>query len=187
MKKLLTIIGVAALTLATVNLSAQTNEAPWWKNIVGFSQSVSDSKEITLTVYPSYAPNLTLDNGRKAPWGFGAAAMYPLGTDHLLVGGRIDYLADRLWAPSLTITPNVDVQLFGKNFTVFGIGGTVMPIAGAQSDNKDVGGVFGAGIYTTVWKPTEKTGLSLWGAYERWTPVLDTTILHFSAAFTIKF
>lgn len=181
------LLGILALLAFAVTAPAQTNDVPWWKNIIGFAQKADEAKAVTVTVYPSYAPNLTLDNGRKEPWGFGAAAMYPLLTEHLLVGGRIDYLADRLWAPSLTLTPNADVQLFGQNFTVFGVGGTVMPLAGAESDNKDVGGVFGAGIYTTVWKPTDNTGLSLWAAYERWTPVLDATILHFSAAFTIRF
>lgn len=178
MTKIKIIIGVAVLALAT-----ELKATDW----IGFAQSVGNSKQLTATIYPSYAPGLTLNDGKKAEWGFGAAAMYPVGTDHLMAGARLDWLADQFWTPSVTISPNAQVQILEHDFTVFGLGGAVMPLGNVTEDNGKVGATLGAGIYTTVWQPSANTSLQVWAAYERWTPVLDINIFHASAAFTIKF
>jgi len=195
-KTLITTIGVVAFALTTVQAQlvaprvaappAADENVPWWKNIISFTQGVEAEKSLTLAVYPSYAPGLKLDTGQKAEWGFGAAAMYPIATSHMLVGGRVDYLADIFWAPSVTVTPNLDFQFLGKNATLFGIGGATIPLQGTTEDGQ-VGAVIGAGIYATIWQPSENVSVQVIGAYERWTPVLDQNIYHIAIAATIKF
>jgi hypothetical protein len=177
MRKLTAIIGVAALLATVSNINAGWLE---------FVQKAGNSKQLTATVYPSYVPGLKLEDGRKAEWGVGAALMYPLGTDHVLGGVRVDYLADQLWMPSVTITPNADVQLFGHNFTAFATAGAIVPL-GKSDEEGDVGATVGAGIFTTVWKPSEAVSLQLWAAYERWMPVLDVNVYHAGVALTVKF
>jgi hypothetical protein len=98
----------------------------------------------------------------------------------------VDWLADSMWAPSVTITPNMDLQLLGHNFTAFALGGAVVPAGGTDEDG-EVGAVFGGGIYTTVWQPSPTASLQMFGAWERWTPVLDVDILHIGLAFTYSF
>ena len=183
MKKLMTIIGVVALMLTTVN--AQDTNKSWWDGIIGFSQSVSDAKQLTIAAYPGYAPNLTVD-GKKAPWGGGLALLYPVATQYTYVGARVDWLANEFWAPSADVTIKADVQLFNHNFTPFALGGMVYPLSGAGKDNHEVGAIAGAGIYTTIWKPSENTSLQVFYAYERWFN-LDTDVHRPGLSLTVKF
>lgn len=179
MKKLL-LIGVALIAVATVQ--AQTNQS-WWSRLISFEQQAIEAKQLTIAAYPGYAPDLKVD-GNEKPWGAGLAALYPVASSHTLVGARIDWLADSFWAPSANVTLQADVQLLGHNFTPFAIGGAIFPLGGAGDDNGEVGAIFGGGVYTTVWKPSDKASLQVFAAYERWTN-LDVSVYRPGVAFTL--
>jgi hypothetical protein len=183
MKKILTLIGVAAL-LATAN--AQTNSS-WYDGIIGFAQGTSDSKQLTVAAYPGYAPNLTLSDGTKAPWGAGIALLYPVLSQYAFVGARVDWLANQFWAPSLNVTLKADVQLFNHTFTPFVLGGTIVPLGGAGDANREFGAIVGTGIYTTIWRPTEATSLQVFYAFEHWYNPLNCDVHRPGVAFTVKF
>jgi hypothetical protein len=172
------------ILLASIVALAVTANATDW---IGFAQNVGNSKQLTAAIYPSYSPGLVLDNGKKSEWGAGLALMYPLGTDHVMAGVRMDWIADAFWTPSVTISPNAQFQVLGQNFTAFAIAGAIIPLDGAGSENGEVGATIGAGVYTTIWKPSEATSLQLFAAWERWTPVLNVNTYHLGAAFTVAF
>ena len=177
MKKYIVAIGLALASV--INASA----FDW----LTFVQDAGNSKQLTATIYPSYAPGLKLADGTKKEWGMGMALAYPVGTDHVLAGVRADWIQGQLFVPSLTITPNAQFQIKGHSFTVFGIGGMIVPLAGVGEENGEVGATVGAGVHTTVWQPTVNSSVQVWAGYERWTPVLDVNIYHLSVAYTIKF
>lgn len=180
MKKLMTIIGVAALLATNLN-------AAWYDDILGFAQATSEAKQLTFAAYPGYAPDLTLSDGTKAPWGAGVALLYPVLSDYTFVGARLDWLGNEFWAPSLNATVKADVQLFGHNFTPFAFGGTIVPLGGAADDNRTFGAIVGTGIYTTIWQPTANTSLQIFYAFEHWFEPLNTDVHRPGIAFTIKF
>lgn len=191
MKKLVLAIGLA-LAVGVINLAAQeTNSTPWYKDWIKFNTGVSNARQLTLAAYPGWAPGLTV-NGEKKEWGAGMALLYPISAN-AFVGGRVDWLADRFWAPSATIGLQTDVLLFNKlTVTPFTIGGGIVPVGGSGEGNGELGAIVGAGIYSTVWHwrdsaGKDKGGLSLFYAAEYWT-VFDGVLIHRpGAAFTFKF
>mgnify|MGYP000618765843 CR=1 FL=1 len=200
MKRLVTLIGVvlAALLFTTViNAQTATNAAaPWYHDLVGFEQHGSTNKQLTLAVFPNYAPGLTVD-GARSEWGAGAALLYPVPVsgvgDYAFVGGRIDYLAGAFWAPSVNLTLKADIQIAKVNFTPFVLGGAIFPLDDISSDsvenNRDVGAIVGAGVYTTFWKGKVlgfDSSLQAFFKYERWFN-LDANIYSPGVAFTASF
>ena len=184
-KTLITTIGVAALVLAAITttqaqfstgrLPAKEKDAApaaWYSDIIGFAQGVESGKQVSVAVYPTWTPGLTLADGTKAEFGGGVAVGYPVGTSHVLTLGRLEYRGRQMFAPSVTLTPNADFQLFNHNFTLFGEIGGVVP-TGGTAVNGQVGAVVGAGVITTIWQPSATTCVSAIAAYERWVPVMN--------------
>lgn len=170
------------LAFAFMSFKAKAADESSW---IGFVQGVVTNKTLTVTAYPSYAPDLTI-NGEKKSWGFGVAALYPLG-DYAFTGARLDYLGDQYWSPSVTVGCKADVQLFGHNFTPFALGGAIIPLGGAGSDNHSVGAIVGGGIYTTVWQSADKkTSVQAYYAAEHWT-IFSGVVHHPGVALTFKF
>lgn len=155
-----------------------------WNDWISFTQHAAESRQVTVAAYPGFSPDLK-ELG-QSQWGAGLALLYPVLTDHTLVGARLDWLADEFWAPSVALTLQADVQLFGHNFTPFAIGGAVMPLGGAGDQNHEVGAIVGAGIYTTVWQPTPDASVQVFFAYEHWTN-LDANVYRPGIALTIRF
>ena len=177
MKKLIGIIG-AVLVAAVINLNAA---------VVGLDVPTNAIHQLTVAVYPGFSPNLTLADGSESPWGAGVALLYPISplSPYVLVGGRFDWLADEFWAPSVDLTIQVPVKVFGVSVTPFALGGAIYPIGGSQ-DNHEVGAIVGAGAYATVWRPSEATSLQLFYAYEHWFN-LECDVHRPGLAFTVKF
>jgi len=152
----------AALLFATPAV-AQTS--PWLK-----FEPPADAKSLLFAAYPGYAPTLTVD-GKKAPWGFGAALMYPvltLGNVTGYTGGRVDYLARDWFSPSVDVGLKAAVRLFDK-VTVhpFAEGGAIVPLAGAGDQNGSVGSILGGGAAVGLFRYKTAT-LSAFYAYEHW-------------------
>lgn len=179
MKRILSIIGVAAL-LAT------TTQAAWYSDLVKLNQDINNAKELTVAVYPGYAPDLTIA-GVKKPWGAGVALLYPVAAN-VFIGGRIDYLGDSFWAPSAEVGLKLDVILFNKfAVTPFTVGGVIVPLAGAGSQNGDVGAIVGAGIKAHLWTfAGGKGSLDCFYVAEHWT-IFSGVIHRPGLALTYKF
>lgn len=182
MKKLILTIGSALL------LAATTVQAAWYTNLVSLNEGVNEAKQLTIAVYPGYAPDLTI-SGVSKPWGVGLAALYPIGS-YSFIGARIDYLGDSFWAPSATVGLQASVTLFGRlHVTPFTIGGVIVPIAGAGSQNGEVGAIVGAGFHANVWSGTifgKEAGLNIFYAAEHWT-IYSGVIHRPGVALTIHF
>jgi len=166
---------------AVLLLTATTVQAGW----LGFAQQTSEAKQLTFAAYPGYAPDLTLSDGTKAPLGAGVALLYPVLTEYTFVGARVDWLGREFWAPSFNATVKKDVQLFEHNFTVFGMGGGIIPLGG-NVENRELGAIVGTGIYTTIWRPSEKLSLQVFYAYEHWFSPLNTGVHRPGVALTYK-
>lgn len=175
---------------------ARGQDAPWYANPIGFAQHTSDAKGLSAALYPSYAPGIVTD-GKKDRFGFGLALLYPVLPDalggHGFVGGRIDFLGSQFWAPSATLGVQADLQLFNHNVRAFAIGGTIFPLSGAGDKNGAVGGIAGAGFYTTIYgwskdaaNPEGKYRLGAFGAAEKWT-IFPGMIYHAGLALTANF
>ena len=184
MKKILSLIGVAAL-LATTTYGqiSETNKT----KVIAFAQGVSSAKSITTAVYPTFAPDLINGDGNKDQWGAGVAAMYPFG-DFVYTGLRIDYLAHEFYAPSMEVGLKADVQVLGINVTPFTYTGVVVPLQGAGSQDGEFGAIIGGGAKVSVWSGQLfglSSSLSIAGAAEKWTQ-FDGMIYHIAPVFTIK-
>lgn len=205
MKTFLSLIGVAAL-LATVTVQAQlTTSKPmapqratasdknWSSDILTFAQSVSDAKEITVALYPTYAPDIVV-NGHKSQWGAGIAALYPVLPDslgnHAYTGLRLDWVAEGFFAPSAEVGLKADVQILGHNFTPFIEGGLVYPLSArstAPSQTDSIGAIAGAGVTANIWSSASgKAQANVFVVVEKWTN-FPGQIYHLGAAFTFKF
>lgn len=191
MKKLLLLVGVAAL-LATTTQAQDTNppSGSTKDRIITFVQDTSTARSLVLAVYPSYAPELAV-NGEKDRWGFGAAALYPIPGDlgqYSYVGLRIDWLGSSWWAPSATVGLKADVQLFGVTMTPMVYTGGVVPISGAGDQNGDWGYIVGGGMKARVWKGTvfgKEASLDLAAAAEKWSQ-FDGNVYHIAPVFRIS-
>ena len=187
MKKLI-LIGAAAL-LATITFSQDTNtpSGSTKNRLLGFAQDASEAKTLVVAVYPSFAPKLVDADGHKTQWGFGAAALYPIG-QYAYTGFRVDYLAGEFWAPSINVGLKADVQIFGMNFTPMAYTGGVVPLAGAGEKNGDWGYIIGGGVKARVWsgKVFGKTAsLDIAATAEKWSQ-FDGEVYHIAPAFKIQ-
>lgn len=166
MKKLLITLTLALSCILPVK--AQTNDT-WQSRALTFKQYVEDTKTLTVAVYPSYAPSLKI-GGVDKPWGFGVAALYPL-SDHTFTGFRADYLGGDFFAAQANVGAKADFQIFGHNFTTYGVTGALLPIQGAGGDNFSPGYIVGGGVRTTIYQKQMKNGnfaLGIGYEGERW-------------------
>jgi hypothetical protein len=190
-------LGLAALVAAATSTFAQTppTVAPTVPagdfgvlskgSIISFVQGVNTAHAISIAAYPGYAPDLKVSGVTKA-WGFGVAALYPLG-DHAFTGLRFDYLGNSFFAASADVGVKADVQLFGHTFTPFTVAGVLTPLQGAGSDNLAVGAILGAGVTTTFWKSANgKTAINGFFECEKWT-IFPGVIYRPGVAVTVSF
>lgn len=192
MKTKLTLLAVA-LCAGLLNVNAQEDNPDTKTRVISLAQGVNDAKQLSFALYPGYAPDLTI-NGVHKPWGFGAAALYPVynaGAFSGFTGLRIDYLGDEFFAPSADIGIKADIQLhlFGRDFVVtpMAYGGMIFPLQGAGDKNMDLGAIVGGGVYSTLWQSADKRmAFTVFAAAEKWT-LFDGVIYRPGAAFTFKF
>lgn len=178
--------GVTNSPVSEDSSSAPAQDKSWLSQAVTFEQGVAEAKTITVAAYPSYAPALTV-NGSRKPWGFGVAAIYPLG-NNLFTGIRGDFLGGSFFAASADVGLKADVQIFGHNVTPFAITGVISPFFGAGQENQSVGGIIGAGFHANVWHSKDKNKtFNVFFEAEHWTIYSDVIIYHPGAAFTLKF
>lgn len=182
MKRLLTTIGLAAFLLLALPTHAQS-----LSNIVAFLDASSQAKELTLAIAPAYAPDLVV-NGKKAPWGLTAAAMYPVFSAGIVTGeagGRMDWIADDLFTPELNIQLQTTMRLFNLvDATPFVVSGAIFPFGQAGSDDA-VGAIVGGGIGIKLYTYKNLT-VSAGYDVERWT-CFPGLIHHVGGALTIHF
>lgn len=160
----------AALLVTGIAGAAETNTVS--PALISFTQGVSGSSNLTLSVYPSYAPDLINKDGKKDQFGAGAALTYSFAGEvgqYLFAGFRLDFLGSELWAPSIAGGVKADVQVAGHNFTWIGYTGGIVPISGADELDGTWGVIYGTGLKTDLW--TSKSGnlkIGLAAAVERW-------------------
>jgi hypothetical protein len=194
MKKLITLIGVAAL-LATVSYAQSTTDNSQLKKaVIAFAQNVSTNREITATVYPSYAPSIVV-NGKKDNFGFGAAVLTPVSlvpaladntiAQHSFVGLRFDYLAHQAFASTVGVGMKGDWQLWKLNNTAFGETGANIPFSGFGIHNGEIGAMVGSGNYTMI-HSWGKSKLGFQVSIEKWTQ-FPGVVWHFGPVFTLDF
>lgn len=154
-KKIIAITAAAAMLLAVITATAQPSVNPEVKdNAIAFVQGVSAEKNITVSLYPSYAPDLINKDGKSDQWGAGIALTYhPNGAvgQYTFAGIRLDYLGSQFYAPSVAGGLKADVQFFGVNVTPFAYTGAIVPLSGAGDQNGDWGTILGAGAKVSVW------------------------------------
>lgn len=167
----------AAVLLSLPVIHAQTNTLK--DRFLELGTGVSETKAVSVALYPGYAPDLKL-GGVSKPWGGGVAVLYPVfeqGGEGFLsgfVGGRLDYLADKFWAPSATVGLQAKLRIYGVETTPFVIGGAIFPLGGAGDQNGEVGAIVGGGLSVNVLKFGKQADgsyhgkLSLFYATEKW-------------------
>lgn len=124
-------------------------------NVADTVFGIGSYSNLTLAVYPSYAPDLINGDGRKDQWGAGAALVYSFeGTvgEHLFAGVRVDYLGHEFWAPSINGGLKADLHFGSITLTPFMYTGVIWATSGAGDQNGDGGVLFGAGAKVTVWR-----------------------------------
>lgn len=174
MKKLISIVGVAAL-LAT-DVVAQTNN-DLKTTVIAFEQTTASNRDLTIAAYPSYAPDIVV-NGKKDSFGVGIALLTPASiipalqdntvAQHAFGGVRFDYLAHQAFASTVAVGMKGDVQLWGHTFTGFATSGVNIPFSGFGVKNGDLGAMAGGGGYTSLWTFTHgNLGIQL--SAEKWT------------------
>lgn len=174
--KLTLILG--ATILGTLIGHAQTNALPPTDLLI--SQAIN-AKQISVTVYPSYAPGLKDKDGKNSPFGFGAALLYPL-ADHTFVGVRFDEMIGQRFAGQASGGFNYTFSLKGHDLRAFALGGVIANQFG------DVGAVIGAGLDTTVWATADgNESLDIFAAYDRWIILDNINMFHLGPVFTVRF
>jgi hypothetical protein len=152
-----------------------SSPAPWYQDVIGTLQGASDSKSLTMLVYPTYAPKLANH------WGAGGALLYPLG-DYAFVGARFDLLDGSYFAASASVGLKADVNLFGAKFTPFVLTGVVTPLAEAGDHTFEPGAIVGTGVSTVLWQSAnKKTKVSAFGEMEYWSQYPGIQIFHAGA------
>ena len=192
MKNKLIAITVAAIALFTVITATAQNVNPDAKtNAIAFVQGVSAEKNITVALYPSYAPDLINKDGKSDQWGAGIALTYhPNGAvgQYTFTGIRLDYLGSDFFAPSINGGLKADVQIFGFNVTPLAYTGAAISLSGEGNENGDWGVIVGGGVKADVWQGKIAgldAKLSVFAAAEKWSQ-FDGMIYHVGPALTIK-
>lgn len=185
------IIIVAAVALFTVTATAQNITPEVRTNAITFVQGVSAEKNVTVALYPSYAPDLINKDGKNDQWGAGIALTYhPQGAvgQYTFAGIRLDYLGREFYAPSIAGGLKADVQVFGFNLTPIAYTGAVFPLSGAGRENGSVGTIVGGGVKADLWNGKIAgldAKLSVFAAAEKWSQ-FDGMVYHVGPAFTLK-
>ena len=165
--------------LAALLCFAGNSQAANW---IGFAQSASESKAISVAVYPLYAPEIEV-NGRVDKWGLGAKLTYPINNiiegmvgDHTYVGVRGDFLSHRFFASSVTGGIKAHFQLFGRDIVPYIESGAFIPLAGGDNLNNELGAIYGGGWSTRLLSfgkvgadGTKPGTFDLGGGVEKWT------------------
>jgi hypothetical protein len=195
MKKIKTLIIGVALFAATVSYAQTNSDNSAIKSaVIGFAQTVSTNRQISATLYPSYAPSIVVD-GKKDNFGFGAAVLTPVSlvpaladsaiAQHSYVGLRFDYLAHQAFASTVGVGMKGDFQLWGHNFTAFAQTGVNIPFSGFGVKNGAVGAMAGGGLYTDIYKFTHGS-IGFQVSAEKWTQ-FSGEIFHGGPVFTLSF
>lgn len=178
------IVSLLATILIIGKASGQTNDVAKTA-LLSLASGVNQAKEIDLSIYPSFAPSITV-NGVASKWGGGIAAMYPI-ADYTFAGVRLDYLGDQFWMPSVTVGLKADISILGKyTVTPFTEGGAIFPINGSTQDG-NVGAIVGGGIKAHLWISADgKRSLDAFYVCEKWT-LFQGVIHRPGLAFNLKF
>lgn len=156
-----------------------------WVEDVG--KSILNSGGLAVAVYPSVMLG-ALPEGANAKdrFGFGVAGFYPI-AEYAFVGGRLDYISGKLWAPSATLGARYTVQQLPFHPTFFTMGGLIYTVSGAGVDTHSVGAITGLGMIANLLESKDgKFSLDAFIEGEKWTN-LPGEILHFGIAGGYKF
>lgn len=166
-------------TTLQVPLSIPTNALPD-KNL--FIAGAMAAKQISVTVYPSYAPGLKdKSTGKNSQFGFGAAILYPT-TDHTFVGVRVDEMLGQTFAGQASGGFNYGFTLWGKDIEAFALGGVI------ASQTGDIGAVVGAGVDMNLWTNSKSNiSVNVFAAYDRWIILDNINMFHAGPVVTFKF
>lgn len=182
--------------LAAIGANAQstTDNSQIKSAVIAFAQTVSTNREITATIYPSYAPSIVV-NGKKDNFGFGAAVLTPVSlvpalsdstlAQHSFVGLRFDYLAHQAFASTVGVGMKGDFQLWGHNVEAFAQTGVNIPFSGFGIHNGDIGAMAGGGFYTEVYHFTHGS-LGIQVSAEKWTQ-FQGYVMHAGPVFSLSF
>jgi hypothetical protein len=199
MKKLLSIIGVAALLATSSQAQTIPMPSPELKAAaISFAQNVEATRTVTLALYPTYAPGIS-----TAKWGYGAALICPASAitalesngiaQHTFGGLRVDRIGGGFYASTVAVGMKGDFQLWGHNFTIFGESGVNIPMSGAGGNNLNLGAMVGSGINTHIYSfgkaddsGSQPFSLDAFVCAEKWTQ-FSGYVLHAGPTLTWKF
>ena len=166
-------------------LASITARAFTFDDIITFKKAAEQAKSLTLIVCPTYAPDLVV-GGKHKPWGVSIAGVYPIldvGVVRTLTGLRLDYLADRVWEPGLTVTPQIEFTLGKKvDCAVFGIAGAIFPFNQGTKDS--VGAIYGVGFGANL-LTYKSVSFGAGFKVEKWTPY-DGVVWGVGCGLTVK-
>lgn len=171
----------------TVVLPSPTPTPITINEIENLGRTILNSGGLAIAVYPSVMLG-TLPAGSKASdrYGFGMAAFYPV-AEYAFVGGRLDWISGKLWAPSATIGARYTVDKLPLKPTFFTMGGLVYTVSGAGVDTHSVGAITGLGAIVNLKHSQDgRFTLDAFIEGEKWTN-LPGEILHFGLAGGLKF
>lgn len=180
MKRLLTLI---AIILTHACYAGSEPSQPWFADSGSLIQGLMAARAASIAVYPSYDPYIKV-GGVNKPFGFGMALLYPV-SQYAFVGGRIDFLGNSFWAPSAVVGAKYTLDNLPLKPTVFTVGGIIMPLGGAGSQNSVAGAVTGLGVTATLIHRGNFT-LNAFVEGEKWTN-FDGTIIHPGIAGSLSF
>jgi hypothetical protein len=187
---LLALLSLTSITLAGESVVVPPTPSPSPVSLTeleNLGKTILNSGGLAIAVYPSVMLG-TLSEGSKATdrYGFGVAGFYPV-SQYAFVGGRIDWISGKLWAPSATIGARYTVDKLPFKPTFFTMGGLVYTVSGAGVDTHSVGAITGLGAIVNL-KHSQDGNFTL-DAFiegEKWTN-LPGEILHFGLAGGLKF
>jgi len=147
-------------------------------------QVIFAAKSASLAIYPSYDPYITV-GGVKKPFGWGAALLYPV-SDYAFAGVRIDFLGNTFWAPSAVVGAKYTLANFPMTPTVFTVGGLLVPVGGAGTENNTAEAVTGVGATLVLWTDHQHFSINVFAEGEKITnfPGINT---HLGLAGGVKF
>ena len=142
------------------------------------------ARQASFAIYPSWDPYITV-GGVSHPYGFGAALLYPV-SDYAFAGVRLDFLGSTFWAPSAVVGAKYTLKNIMFTPTVFTVGGLMMPLGGAGTQNREVSAVTGIGATAVLWRRGDNFSFNAFIEAEKWTN-FDGAIVHPGIALAIKF
>lgn len=190
------IVGLTLLTFAITGFGQDTSSSNTELKtaVVSFTQLSISNRNISLAVYPTYAPQIVV-NGKKDTLGLGLALFTPVAlvpglanntvAQHAYVGVRFDYLAHQAFASTVGLGLKGDFQLWGHNVEAFTQASANIPFSGFGVQNGELGAAIGGGLYTDIWK-FKNGSLGVEISAEKWTQ-FQGEIFHGGPVLTISF